>query len=273
MKKFLMAALIGATVLTPIAATAQERGERRGRGDSETRLRAERPAQREMRQRGERSEQTQRQTQQQPRAAQQPAPQPAQQQVQGRQQQQREAYGAERRDDRRDFRQDRRDDRRDLRQGQTTPQQWRQDRRDDRRDYRQDRRDDRRDYRQDTRRYGDWRDQQQYRRGWDDNRSWNRGWRGDNRYNWNSYRQRNRNIFRLPRYYAPSGWNYGYRRFSIGLTLGSILFSPSYWINDPFYYRLPPAYGPYRWVRYYNDALLVDIRDGYVVDVIYDIFW
>jgi len=52
-----------------------------------------------------------------------------------------------------------------------------------------------------------------------------------------------------------------------------MLFSPSYWINDPYYYRLPPAYGAYRWVRYYNDALLVDIRTGYVVDVAYDIFW
>ena len=52
-----------------------------------------------------------------------------------------------------------------------------------------------------------------------------------------------------------------------------MLFSSNYWINDPFYYRLPPAYGPYRWVRYYNDALLVDIYTGQVVDVEYDIFW
>ena len=41
----------------------------------------------------------------------------------------------------------------------------------------------------------------------------------------------------------------------------------------PYAYRLPEAYGPYRWVRYYNDALLVDIRDGRVVDVVNDIFW
>ena len=31
--------------------------------------------------------------------------------------------------------------------------------------------------------------------------------------------------------------------------------------------------GPYRWVRYYDDALLVDIYSGEVVDVIYDFFW
>lgn len=71
----------------------------------------------------------------------------------------------------------------------------------------------------------------------------------------------------------PASNCYGYRRFSIGYTLSSLLFSQNYWINDPFYYRLPPAYGPYRWVRYYNDALLVDIHSGRVVDVIHDIFW
>ncbi|MGB3928318.1 MAG: RcnB family protein, partial [Sphingobium sp.] len=49
--------------------------------------------------------------------------------------------------------------------------------------------------------------------------------------------------------------------------------SNSYWINDPYQYRLPPSYGTLRWVRYYDDALLVDIRDGYVVDVIHDFFW
>ena len=47
----------------------------------------------------------------------------------------------------------------------------------------------------------------------------------------------------------------------------------SYWIDDPYDYRLPEAYGEYRWVRYYNDALLVDIYTGEVVDVVYDIFY
>ncbi|MEG8047084.1 RcnB family protein [Sphingomonas aerolata] len=36
---------------------------------------------------------------------------------------------------------------------------------------------------------------------------------------------------------------------------------------------MPEAYGPYRWVRYYNDALLVDLDSGRVVDTVYDIFW
>lgn len=105
------------------------------------------------------------------------------------------------------------------------------------------------------------------------NRAWSRDWRRDDRYNYSGYRNQNRNAFRLPRYYAPYGWDYGYRRFSVGFTLSSILFDQDYWIDDPFYYRLPPAYGQYRWVRYYNDALLVDLRTGYVVDTVYDIFW
>jgi len=106
-----------------------------------------------------------------------------------------------------------------------------------------------------------------------DRRDWNRGWRSDNRYNYFAYRSSNRGIYHLPRYYAPSGWGYGYRRFGVGLTLDSILYGQNYWIEDADYYRLPPAYGPYRWVRYYNDALLVDIYTGQVVDTVYDIFW
>jgi hypothetical protein len=112
--------------------------------------------------------------------------------------------------------------------------------------------------------------------GWNNNRdrgSWNNNWRSDRRYDWRGYRSSNRNVYRLPRYYAPNGWGYGYQRFGIGFTLNSILFSSSYWINDPYYYRLPEVDGPYRWVRYYNDALLVDIYSGEVVDTIYDIFW
>ena len=52
-----------------------------------------------------------------------------------------------------------------------------------------------------------------------------------------------------------------------------MLFAQSYWINDPYAYRLPDTDGAFRWVRYYNDALLVDVYSGEVVDVIHDIFW
>ena len=57
------------------------------------------------------------------------------------------------------------------------------------------------------------------------------------------------------------------------MVLSNMLFAQDYLIDDPYAYRLPEVYGPYRWVRYYNDAVLVDIYSGQVVDVIYDIFW
>ncbi len=103
--------------------------------------------------------------------------------------------------------------------------------------------------------------------------AWNRSWRNDNRYAWSNYRASNRGAYRLPRYYAPSGWGSGYRRFGVGFSLNSILYNQNYWIQDPYTYRLPEAYGAYRWVRYYNDALLVDLDSGRVVDTVYDIFW
>ena len=111
-------------------------------------------------------------------------------------------------------------------------------------------------------------------RRWDGDRTrnWSRDWRRDNRYNWQSYRSSNRHIYRLGRYYAPYR-DYSYRRLSIGFYLSSGFFGSKYLINDPWQYRLPPAYGPYRWVRYYDDALLVNVYDGEVVDVIYDFFW
>ncbi|HMO67974.1 MAG TPA: RcnB family protein [Novosphingobium sp.] len=119
-----------------------------------------------------------------------------------------------------------------------------------------------RDYRRDGYRDG-------YRPGY---RDWNRDWRRDNRYNWYSYRATNRHHYRLGSYYAPYR-NYSYRRLTIGFYLDSLFFSSRYWISDPWSYRLPPAYGPYRWVRYYDDVLLVDIYSGEVIDVIHDFFW
>ena len=102
---------------------------------------------------------------------------------------------------------------------------------------------------------------------------WNRDWRRDNRYDWQAYRFSNRNFYRQSRYYDPFGSRYGYQRFSIGIRIGSSYYNDRYWISDPFAYRLPYADGPYRWVRYYDDVLLIDLRDGAVVDVIHDFFW
>ena len=104
-------------------------------------------------------------------------------------------------------------------------------------------------------------------------RSWNREWRGDRRYNWQGYRNQYRDNYRQPRYYNPYGYGYGYQRHGIGIYLNSLFFSSRYWINDPYQYRLPAAPYGYRWIRYYDDVLLVDQRSGYVVDVIHNFFW
>ena len=102
-------------------------------------------------------------------------------------------------------------------------------------------------------------------------RRWTNNWRHERRYDWRDYRNRHRSLFRLGFYYDPFGWNY--RRWSIGSFLWPSYYGSSYWLNDPWHYRLPPAYGPYRWVRYWDDALLVNIYTGQVVDVLHNFFW
>ena len=106
----------------------------------------------------------------------------------------------------------------------------------------------------------------------DHNRWDHNNWRRDTRYNWSGYRTQHRDLYRAGRYYSPYS-NYGYSRLSIGFFLNSGFYGNRYWINDPYQYRLPQAYGPYRWVRYYDDVLLVDIYSGEVVDVIHNFFW
>jgi Ni/Co efflux regulator RcnB len=148
---------------------------------------------------------------------------------------------------------------------------------------RAERRDERRDGYREQRAYRDGRQDQrqvsQHRRG--DNRfeyrgqrydNWNNNWRGDRRYNWRDHRQSNRHAYHPGRYYAPSRGR-GYSRLSIGFTLGSPYYASNYWISDPWSYRLPSVYGPYRWVRYYDDVLLIDVRSGRVVDVEHNFFW
>ena len=100
---------------------------------------------------------------------------------------------------------------------------------------------------------------------------WSGDWRHDRRYDWRSWRRHHRSHFNFGFYYDPFGWDYF--RYGIGWRLWPSYYRSSYWLNDPWQWRLPPAYGPYRWVRYYDDALLVNIYTGEVVDVDYNFFW
>jgi Nickel/cobalt transporter regulator len=134
----------------------------------------------------------------------------------------------------------------------------------DQRNNRNDRRDDRNDNRRNDNHRNDSRR--------DDNR-WDSSWRNDRRYDWRGHRDQYRDHYRRPNHYYAPDRHHRYSRFSIGLYIGSGFYHQNYWLNDPWQYRLPPVHGPYRWVRYYDDVLLIDVRNGYVVDVINDFFW
>ena len=102
--------------------------------------------------------------------------------------------------------------------------------------------------------------------------SWSTGnWRRDHRYNWREHRRRHRSLFHLGFYYDPFGWNY--RPYQIGWRLWPSYYSSRFWLNDPWQYRLPYAPPGYRWIRYHDDAILVDTWNGQVVDVIHNFFW
>ena len=100
---------------------------------------------------------------------------------------------------------------------------------------------------------------------------WNTSWRNNSRYDWSNYRRRHNWLFNLGLYYDPFGW--GYQPYQIGWRMWPSYYGSNYWMNDPWQYRLPYAPPGTRWVRYYDDAVLVDMWSGQVVDVIYDFFW
>ena len=100
---------------------------------------------------------------------------------------------------------------------------------------------------------------------------WNTNWRHNHRYDWHNWRNRHRSLFRLGLYSDPFGW--GYQPYSIGWRMWPSYYGSSFWLHDPWQYRLPYAPPGTRWIRYYEDAILVDTWNGQVVDVIYNFFW
>jgi Ni/Co efflux regulator RcnB len=103
------------------------------------------------------------------------------------------------------------------------------------------------------------------------NGGWNPDWRRDHRYDWRRWRDHHRSIFHIGIYYDPFGW--GYQPFDIGWRLWPAYYGQRYWISDPWDYQLPPPPPGTMWVRYWDDALLVDIYSGEVIDVIRNFFW
>lgn len=134
---------------------------------------------------------------------------------------------------------------------------------------RQELREERRDLRQ-ARRHGDRRDVRNERRDVREARRElrqdRRDWRRDD---WRGWRNNNRALYRRGHWRSP----YRYRAFRPGISIARHYYSPRYYINDPWRYHLPRPGRNLRWVRHYDDILLINIRTGRVVDVIRNFYW
>jgi hypothetical protein len=111
-----------------------------------------------------------------------------------------------------------------------------------------------------------------YNQGFRDGVRWDHGWRDNRRYNWIGHRQANRFLFAPGPYFAPFAGHF-YRPVGLGFFLDPLFFQPRFFLNDPWAFRLPPPGARFRWVRYYDDVLLVDVFTGEVVDSIPNFFW
>ena len=96
-------------------------------------------------------------------------------------------------------------------------------------------------------------------------------WRKDRRYDWYKHRNKYWWLYQLGWYNDPFGW--GYQPYNIGWRMWPSYYSSHYWLTDTWQYRLPYAPAGTRWIRYWDDAVLVDTWSGQVVDVIYNFFW
>lgn len=72
-------------------------------------------------------------------------------------------------------------------------------------------------------------------------------------------------------YVKPPGW-YAHR-WTFGERLPRAFFMPDYFILDFTAYGLLAPWDGYEWVRYGDDALLIDVDTGEVIRVEYDVFY
>lgn len=122
-------------------------------------------------------------------------------------------------------------------------------------------REEQREYRE-AQRYGDRSDVREERR---EAREAQREYRED----WRAYRQRDRNAFRGSKFSAP----FRYRVFNNGATLRASYYDSRYYVNNYSRYHLGTPPRNTRYVRHYNDVLVVNVRTGRVVDVYRNFFW
>lgn len=72
-------------------------------------------------------------------------------------------------------------------------------------------------------------------------------------------------------YVRPAGW-YPHR-WVFGERLPAVFFAPDFFILDFAAYGLIAPWPGYQWVRYGDDALLIDLETGEVIRVEYDVFY
>lgn len=94
----------------------------------------------------------------------------------------------------------------------------------------------------------------------------NRAWGRDD---WRGWRDSNRGVYARGNWRAP----FRYQGFREGVRIAPQFYGSRYYINDPWRYRLPRTGPTQRWIRHYDDVVLVDVRRGYVVRVIRNFFW
>ena len=108
-------------------------------------------------------------------------------------------------------------------------------------------------------------ERREYRGAVNDRRA-DRNWGRDD---WRGWRDRNRAVYARGNWRAP----FRYNSFRPGVRIAPTYFGQRYWINDPYRYRLPAIRGPQRWVRHYDDVILVDTRRGVVLNVLRNFYF
>lgn len=88
--------------------------------------------------------------------------------------------------------------------------------------------------------------------------------RREYRDDWRDYRGRHPDIYRGPAWVGPRG--YRWHPVRAGYRFDPVFYDRRYWI-DPYRYHLRPVIGAQRWVRYGRDVVLIDTRNGRVLEV------
>jgi len=88
--------------------------------------------------------------------------------------------------------------------------------------------------------------------------------RREYREDWRDYRGRHPDVYRGGAWVGPRG--HRWHPVRVGYRFEPVFYGRSYWI-DPYRYHLRPVAGYQRWVRYGRDVVLVDMRNGRVLEV------